>query len=95
MDQTYVRTTIRLPQEQHEYLLRLAFSQKQSLNQLMVGYLPRKRATKSRLEKFLVGERLLEPIRKKYHAKKHRFNQTEVIRKMRDELSGRHETDST
>lgn len=89
MDQTYVRTTIRLTRDQHEYLNELAVYRRLSLNQLMINYLPKKVNRKSRLEKFLEGEKLLEPIRKKYHAKKHQYGQTETIRKMRDERAGR------
>lgn len=94
MNHNYVRTTIRLPREVHARLLQEAYKQKVSLNEVMLGKLTTDIKGLRRLFKFLEGEKQLEPIRKKYHATKHRYSQTEVIRRMRDELSGRYESDS-
>ena len=89
MEHTLVRTTIRIPTQVHKQLSRQAYIQKRSLNEVMLEKLQADINGLSRLERFMEGEKKLAKIRREYHAQKHQYNQTEIIRKMRDKQAGR------
>lgn len=84
MEQGYLRTTIRMPVETHEQLMYQAFNEKKSFNQVMLEWLPGKKATSTRLERFLVGEKKLEAIRKKYGKQSKRIDTVQAIRDLRE-----------